>query len=274
MARQVGLTLFNGRAADCNDRAMLGAPMLADALQERFGGGLTTIGAPEPPLARWWHVELAAAMPALQQMADHYDTLLRAGLAPVTALSRCTVALATVPVVARHRPDAVVVWFDAHADLNTPGGTTTGYLGGMALSGPAGLWQSGLGAGLATSSIVLVGARDIDPAEQLLLDDGTILHVPVGPALGDRLQHAVGRRAAYVHLDCDVLEPGIVPTEYSVAGGLSLQDLADAAEALTAGEVVGLEVGEFEGAWAGDPGPVSPGPLLEALEPLLAAASR
>ncbi|WP_444847916.1 arginase family protein [Duganella caerulea] len=49
----------------------------------------------------------------------------------MTASSRCAASLATLPVVARHRPDACVVWFDAHADLNTPSTTDSGYLGGM-----------------------------------------------------------------------------------------------------------------------------------------------
>lgn len=46
--------------------------------------------------------------------------ILDTGCSPVTTLSRCAVALVTVPAVATHRPDALVVWSDAHADLNTP----------------------------------------------------------------------------------------------------------------------------------------------------------
>ncbi|WP_275477567.1 arginase family protein [Aureimonas ureilytica] len=42
--------------------------------------------------------------------------------------SRCAVSIATLPVVAKHHPDACVVWFDTHADLNTPESTTSGYL--------------------------------------------------------------------------------------------------------------------------------------------------
>ncbi|MGW3469909.1 arginase family protein [Saccharopolyspora sp. NPDC000995] len=33
---------------------------------------------------------------------------------------RCAVALAALPRIAAHRPDAAVVWFDAHTDINTP----------------------------------------------------------------------------------------------------------------------------------------------------------
>jgi hypothetical protein len=75
-------------------------------------------------------------------------------------------------------------------------------------------------------------------------------------------------RPAYVHVDCDLLEPGIVPTEYGVPGGLSLEYLHDALRVIAGGEVVALEVAEFEAAW---PARLSgnPAPLLRALSPLL-----
>lgn len=72
-------------------------------------------------------------------------------------------------------------------------------------------------------------------------------------------------RPVYVHIDCDVLEPGAVPTEYRVPGGVTLAELREVAEALAEGEVVGLEIGEFESE-TGDEDFVS---LLDALAPLL-----
>lgn len=48
-----------------------------------------------------------------------YPVRVLSGVVPVTALTRCAVALATLPLIASHHPDAVVVWFDAHADINT-----------------------------------------------------------------------------------------------------------------------------------------------------------
>lgn len=210
-----------------------------------------------------WAEELSAARGVLGEMAEQFDRVLRDGGRPVTALSRCTVALATVPVVARYRPDAVVVWFDAHADLNTPGTSVSGYLGGLALSGPLGLWDSGLGQGLEARNAILCGTRDIDPAEQELIDAGTVVLVAPGADLAGRLRAAIGGRPVYVHLDCDVLEPGIVPTDYAVPGGLTLEELRAAASAISESEVVGVEIGEFEyeeGA--------SPEPLLDALQPL------
>lgn len=271
-AVRVGLSHFAGRAGDHNDLAMVGSRELARALATRLGAEPTAIGGPEPALSVGWAEELEAAMPTLRAMAKRLDQVFAEGLTPVTASSRCAVALATLPVLAAHRPDAVVVWFDAHADLNTPENTTTGYLGGLAYSGPLGLWDSGLGRGLAASNAVLVGARDIDPPEQRLIDAGTVALVPVGLSMADNLRRVVAGRPVYVHIDCDVLDAGTVPTDYLVPDGMTLEDLRATAEVLAESEVVGIEVGELESTDDPHTPPSYVTRLLDALEPLLHAA--
>lgn len=241
-----GLIHFAGRAGDHNDRGMAGAGLLAQALAARTGIRPLVVGAPAPALNADWATELDAAAVGLRALAAQLDAVFTAGTFPLTVIPRCAAALATLPIVARHRPDAVVVWADAHADLNTPASTGSGYLGGMALSGPLGLWDSGLGAGLAPANAILLGTRDLDPAEQALVDRGVIALVPPGPYLRGRLTSAVAGRPVYLHLDCDVLEPGLVPTDYRVPGGLSLADLRDVATVLAAVGLVGVELAEFE----------------------------
>jgi arginase family enzyme len=250
---------------------MVGSRELAGELATRLGVDATVVGVPEPALSVGWEEELAAAMPTLKAMAARLDEVFRDDLAPVTASSRCAVALATLPVVAARRPDAVVVWFDAHADLNTPATTTTGYLGGLAYSGPLGLWDSGLGSGLSHQNAVLVGARDIDPPEQALIDSGAVTLVRLGPSMGEELRRAVDGRPVYVHVDCDVFDAGTVPTDYLVPDGMTLDDLRAAAEVLAESEVVGLEVGELESAPTDEAPPGYVRGLLDALEPLLGA---
>jgi arginase len=269
---QRALTVFNGRAGDHNILGMAGAAAIGEELRHRLVLEPTVIGSPEPALNANWDEELAAALPTLQAMATRYEAIYAAGRVPVTALSRCAVALATLPVVARHHPDAVVLWFDAHADLNTPENTRTGYLGGMALGGAIGLWDSGLGGDLAAGNVVLGGSRDIDLPEQQLIDNGVITLAAVGPDLIADLRRAVGDRPVYVHLDCDVLEPGIVPTDYHVPGGLTLDDLRAIAELLAMNKVVGIEIGEFETSFEPDGEVFSPAALLDALAPLINAA--
>jgi arginase family enzyme len=263
------LTVFQGRAGDHNPRGFGGAAAIGAQWQRRLKRPTTTVGTPAPPLSAGWREELAAATPALEAMARRYDEIFAADDVPVTALTRCAVALATLPVVARYHPDALVVWFDAHGDLNTPESSTTGFLGGLALSGPMGLWDSGLGSGVEPANVVLGGARDLDPFERRLIDDGVVRHVPVGPDLLTVLDAAVGNRPVYFHLDCDVLEPGLVPTDYRVPNGMTFDELASVATRLAENRVVGVEIAEFEEAWADTGDPADPGPLLEALSPLV-----
>jgi arginase len=263
---------FASRVGDHNDRGMAGAAVLAAALAARLGVASHVVGTPAPALNTDWATELAAARPGLRALAARLDAMLATDATPIIVIPRCAAALATLPVVARHRPDAVVVWADAHADLNTPESTTTGYLGGMALSGPLGLWDSGHGAGLAPANAILLGARDLDPAEQALVDDGVIALVPPGPDLAERLTTVVAGRPVYLHLDCDVLDPGLVPTDYRVPGGLSLADFRDAAAVLASGGLVGVELGEFE--TGADPAATrrAAESLLDALQPITPAA--
>lgn len=219
-ARKISLAAYCGLAGDHNPLAMAGALSVGKALSGQLGIPLTTIGKPGTPLKAGHDIQLAAAATDLRELAAHLDTVFARRQAPLLALSRCAAALATLPVVMRHRPDACAVWLDAHGDLNTPETSPSGYLGGMTLSGPAGLWDSGFGNGLPLSSLILVGARDLDPAEQALVNAGMVRVVQPGKDCLAKLRTALGGRPAYLHLDCDVLAPGIVPTDYRVPAGI------------------------------------------------------
>lgn len=259
-------TVFQGRAGDHNDSGIAGAIAIGDALAARTGQPPTFIGTPKPALNAGWREELDAALPDLRAMRQHMEAVFASGAVSVAAISRCAVSLATLPALANQHADACLVWFDAHGDLNTPASSTSSFLGGMALAGPLGLWDSGLGSGIAFTQLVLVGQRELDPFESALIEQHNIRYLPPGANLAERLRLAVAGRAVYVHLDCDVLEPGIVPTDYQSAGGLTLAELNACSETLGRQPVLGVEIAEFQ---QSDNSPVSPEPLIAALMPLL-----
>lgn len=264
----LGILVFVGPTGDHNDRGMAGAPIVGRELSRRLGLEPTVIGEPRPATSAPWEQALPTALPWLTDLRDTHGHMMSRGQVPVLAASRCAASLATLPNVATLRPDAVVVWFDAHADLNTPAGSTTGYLGGLVLSAAVGWWDSGLGSGLVPDRIVLGGTRDLDPPEQALVDGGTV-KLAAGPHLLDHLHRFVGDAPVYFHLDCDVLEPGTVPTDYRVPGGLDLDDLAAVARRLGRNDVVGVEIAEFEAADPDDHTDYAR-PLVDALMPLWA----
>jgi arginase family enzyme len=264
----IALTAFLARCADRNADGMAGAKRLADALSARFGLPVARIGNPQPPQPGNWGAVLDDARPSLTQLAQRQQAVFERGDRPLLVMARCASGVASLPAMVRSHPGAKLVWFDAHADSNTPATSTTGYLGGMVISAAAGLWDSGFGGGLDLSNVVLVGARDIDPAERALVESSGMRHVPAGPGLASRLREAIGSAPAYIHLDCDVLEPGIVPTEYEVAGGLTLADLEEVCSVLAGNEVVGVEIAEFQSLWPSGEQASTDG-LVAAIRPLL-----
>ena len=135
-----------------------------------------------------------------------------------------------------------VVWFDAHGDFNTPETTISGFFGGMSLAVITGncyrsLWaQMGDSGALSEAATLMLGVRDLDPAERQRFEQSEIQVVgwhrgepqaDVNAAL-DRL---AGRaREIYLHIDLDALDPAVAPgiVDSPVPGGLSLQQMDEA----------------------------------------------
>ncbi|MFC0267042.1 arginase family protein [Kushneria aurantia] len=225
---------------------MAGAQRLAQTLAGRLDTTFTKVGTPRTPLDADWQAQLASALPELRQLAETLTLRLVEGHKPLAVLPRCAAALATLPVIARHHPDACLIWLDAHGDLNTPASSVSGYLGGMVLTAAAELWDSGLGSGWRLDQVVLADGRELDQAELALITQYDIRHLTSESLTPEALSQAIGNRPVYLHLDCDLLAPGLMPTEYSVAGGPDLAQLYALCSAIGHHELIGLEVAEFE----------------------------
>ena len=190
-----------------------------------------------PPL------EVAAAFEFHGRISEEVSAALAAGESPLVLSGNCNACVGTVAGVGTE--GLGILWFDAHADFNTPETTTSGFVDGMGLAIAVGDCWGSMSAGVPgfvpveKSKVVLVGARDIQPAEQNRLDEAGIDVVAGGAAadegwyerLGaalDALQTRVGR--VYVHLDLDVLDPEKVgkANGFAVPGGLTDGELREA----------------------------------------------
>ncbi|WRT70277.1 uncharacterized protein IL334_007275 [Kwoniella shivajii] len=261
---------YAGRSGDHNDLAIAASPYLTEEISAFLKIQPSSIGSPEPALNKGWKEELEAALPNLKLFAREVDKVFIENRKPVIVLSRCSVALATIPIIVKHRPDVVVVWFDAHGDINVPKNEID-FLGGLALSGPLGLWDSGLGSGLSSGNAILAGARDIDPPEQKRINEGIVKLVSPGEGFTERLVKEIRGKPVYVHIDCDVLEPGIVPTDYKVPNGLDLKELYDVLVALSnTSDIVGVQIAELEADSTTQGTQKAVRSLLEVIRPLLA----
>jgi arginase family enzyme len=195
-----------------------------------------------------WGMALYVSGGGVPVAGAQLEHALGAGLAPVLLAAECSIALTTLPTIARLRPDARFLWLDAHGDYNTPATSPSGYLGGMPLAGACGEWDADLDVGFVDPKrVVLGGPRDLDARERELLDAGGVTLVEGRDILGDGLTGALGGEPVYVHLDLDVLTEGELPVQFPTAGGLEIAELRELLRRVAGGrEVVGLEVTNFQ----------------------------
>jgi arginase len=138
-------------------------------------------------------------------------------------------AMGTIAGTLSKHQDAVVVWVDAHADINSVATTPTGNLHGMPMSFLLGLPStetipefSWLKPTLKTNSIVYIGLRDVDPGEKRLLREHGItaygMHEVDKYGIGEVVRRALDavnpHRDRPIHLtfDVDALDPSVAPS--------------------------------------------------------------
>jgi arginase family enzyme len=234
------------RSSERVEDAASGTSALAAELAERHGVEARLIGSPSPMKVAGWEADLRDSRGCLLEAGGQVDDALAAGRRPVLVAPDCSVSVTTLPAVVRHRPGATVLWLDAHADFNTPDTTTSGYLGGMCLAAACGLWDTGLlerGAPrVDPTAVVMCGVRDLDGPEIVLLETKGVVRIG-RPGL---LAEALSGQDVFVHLDLDVLDPGVLPSPFPAPGGLSDGGLRTLlTEVAGACELVGCEITGF-----------------------------
>jgi arginase family enzyme len=227
------------RTSDRHPRGSAGAEALARELASRMGTQARTIGAPGEAREQSWEDDLRDSHGCLLEAGGQLDDALGGGRYPVLTASDCSICLTTLPVLARRHPGAWVLWLDAHGDFNTPDTTMSGFLGGMCLAGACGVWRTGLEGEFDPAHVVMCVVRDVDPGERVLLETR-------GVGLVERPSQLAGvlaGREVFVHLDLDVLDPGVLPATFPAPGGLSDGGLRTLlAEVAASAELVGAEI--------------------------------
>src|SRR5215218_2080236 len=267
----VSLVALCCRTADRTPGAVRGAQTLAPLIGKRLGVEPRTIGTAAEPRETGYDEDLRESRGCLLEAGGQVDDALSGGRVPVITAADCSIAVTTLPAALRHRPDAMVLWLDAHGDFNTPDTSGSGYLGGMCLAGACGEWDAGLGDTIAAERLVLAGVRDLDAGERELLERSSA--TVIGASTVETLvaaKNALDGAPVYVHLDVDVLDPEALPVQDPVPGGLSPEKLYDLLESVAEeSELVGLEVTAFDVPDDPRKGEEAAQVLLGAIEPLL-----
>lgn len=240
------LIVSQGRVADRTSGAIAGAWALTNSLADRYGFTINIAGKPSPAKTDDWKDALLEADETLKQLAIAVSKEFEQGNRPIVVTNTCSASLATIPQAVRYIDDLVVLWIDAHGDFNTPDTTESGYLGGMALAGICGIWDTGHGAGLASERAIIVGGRDIDPDEQIALDNAGVQVIRPANVNADTIINAIADRPVWIHIDWDVMEPGLIPAAYAIDGGLNVIQLRDVLAAIPQAQIAGIELAEFE----------------------------
>jgi arginase len=181
--------------------------------------------------------EAARVFAIAAELAGRVRAARAAGAAPVVVAGDCDSCLGTVGGCGTE--GLGVVWFDAHADFDTPHDSLSGSLDAMGLAVLTGHGWDALRAtvpGLAPideEDVVLLAVRDLEPYQRERLARSRLRVVGGGaaepfegrvePAL-DGLRERVSR--VYLHVDLDALDPGEgIANRYAAPGGLTLDQL-------------------------------------------------
>lgn len=174
---------------------------------------------------------------------------------PIVLSGNCFVSVGVVAGLrARREAERIaLLWLDAHADLHTPETTRSGFLDGMALSVLAGhCWGALAGAipGFRPTpprDILLVGARDVDDAEELRIAEHGVGRVTVAELRGPSpsapqavVSHAEGA-LVHLHVDLDVMDPQrVAPANgFAAPDGMSADELLSLVHLVASGAQVG-----------------------------------
>jgi arginase len=203
---------------------------------------------------------------ACVELATEVQTILHGGELPIILGGDHSIAIGSVAGVAatcreRNQPLGLI-WFDAHADMNTPETSLSGNIHGMPLAallghGPQELTHvAGFAPKLDPRYCAHIGGRDLDPAERLLIKQLGIRFFTMreidergmSACMDEAIKIAAQAPAGYhVTFDVDALDPGDAPGSGTVVrGGLTYREAHLGMEKIAeAGGMISLEVVEI-----------------------------
>ncbi|MGE4619997.1 MAG: arginase [Planctomycetota bacterium] len=194
------------------------------------------------------HRYLDVVETACERLSERVSDALSRGCIPLVLGGDHSVAIGTISGVANHLhepgaeepPRVGVLWFDAHADLNTPGTSPTGNIHGMPLAcmlgkGPDSLTGIGFaGAKISSRRVVQLGLRDLDPDEKRRIHESEISAYSMEDIDRRGLAEVVAEAIETVLEDCDhlhvsfdidVIDPRFAPgTGTARPGGLTYRE--------------------------------------------------
>ncbi len=181
---------------------------------------------------------------ACEQLAAEVEAILSADELPLVLGGDHSIAIGSFSGAAsyykKQQETLGLIWFDAHADMNTPDSTPSGNIHGMPLSALLGhgtpelVNVAGFAPKVDPRLVAHVGARDIDPGERELIRQLGVRFFTMreidergmSACMDDAIAIASRGTAGYaVTFDVDALDPGDAPGSGTlVRGGLTYRE--------------------------------------------------
>ncbi|MEC1215448.1 arginase, partial [Bacillus paralicheniformis] len=120
---------------------------------------------------------LKAITKASAKLAETVDKIVASGAFPLVLGGDHSIAIGTLAGLVKHYQNLGVIWYDAHADLNTKETSPSGNIHGMPLAISLGIGHEGLTGiygketKIKAENIVIIGARSLDDGEKELIRD-------------------------------------------------------------------------------------------------------
>jgi arginase len=162
-----------------------------------------------------------------------------------------SIAVSTIqPMLDHYKKDLLVIWIDAHADINTFDSSITKNIHGMPLASLIGLmphWYKVKNSQfiLPTQNLLYVGIRDLDQFEETIIKNNQIMYFN---SFDKNIISTINNNPAkYIHISCDIdgLDPNFAPsTGTAVTGGLRVKNINKIIKA-SKERLVGFDLVEF-----------------------------
>lgn len=176
-----------------------------------------------------------------ENLASKVSESVENGHMPLVLGGDHSIAIGTLAGLGNKYENLGVIWFDAHADINTPDTTPSGNIHGMPLAVSLGIGDDKLTQiasytpKIKQENIIIIGARSIDEGERELIKELGIkvytMHeidrLGMASVMEDAIRYLKARNVDGVHLslDLDALDPIYTPgVGTPVAGGITYRE--------------------------------------------------
>ena len=194
-------------------------------------------------------------LPAIRELADIVESSINDDNFPLVLGGDHTLVVGSFSGILRSVNRPGLIYFDAHADINTPQSSISGNSHGIPISELMGLSKEGVlpvsrKSNLKTEDIVYVGLNDVDPGEVEILEDNNILSftkqdvdsIGITEVMDRAITRLRDTDGIYISLDVDSLDKAIAPgTGLPNVDGLLKSDVLYALNRLRKENLLGME---------------------------------